>query len=838
MTGRASLAGARAPLLTGCALLALTASPAWSATTAATAAVATARASATGGSSTGFEARVSAPDDFAALDGPRALVMDIYFSERRVGDARVTIDHGRVRFTDPAAVAALVPNLADPTALASQLASELDSNATLVCAQLNDTDCGVLRPEVAGIIVNEDRLRVDLFVNPRLLKTVAQGATGFLPKPDTGLSLASNFGLSLSGSGGHAPLYQAQTRNVLALGSGRIRSNVALASGFGVLVDDLVAELDRPDQRWSAGLFWAPGSDFTGERRILGVGFETQLDTRADRERLQGTPQFLFLQQPARVEVLVDGRLVDARYYEAGNNLIDSSHLPSGSYNLVLRIQEGGAPVREERRFFVRSAQMAPLGRPLFHAMAGLLANTRPGHPVSLDKQLYYSAGANIRLSRWFGVESGATGTRNKVIVQAGGYVATSVVRVRALGFMSSAHDHGALLQVASGDLGRLQFNFDLRRVNSRFGGALLPLQDSGFGFDGRQADANEVRNGNFTQLNGNVGFQFGALALQVTGFYRGDHQMRDYSIGPSATWRVGQIGGLQFTMLSDFQFTRMGKAGFIGARMTMNHGAFTTVSSAGGAFSRGSDGSNRARAVTNISSQWQTQPFEDAQLALTGGLNRDQTESSLQGSASLQSRFGTARADVIKRLGGEFGYSLSIQSGGAARGDGVIVGGRELTESALIATVRGRGGAFELLVDGIPRGRIINGRSLPIFLSPYRSYKIQLKPLSGGAIDFDAAPRTVTLYPGNVAHAVWTAKKMTTVFGKLVDGAGHPLGGARVADGTEDMVTADSGWFQFDQQGAKSLRFIRPDGNPCAVALPALPADKDYLSLGTVTCS
>jgi hypothetical protein len=434
-------------------------------------------------------------------------------------------------------------------------------------------------------------------------------------------------------------------------------------------------------------------------------------------------------------------------------------------------------------------------------------------------------------------VESGVTGTSDKLLGQAGFYVATRLARVRAVGFVTNAHDSGGLVQVASGDLGGIQFSFDLRRVNSRFGGALFPRQESGIGFAGRQPDGNEPRSGSYTQMTGNVGVQLGPVALQVTGFYRGQHGSRDYSVGPSATWRVGQFAGMQLTMLSDLQLTRAGTAGFVGARMIMARGAFTTVSSGGGAFSH-SGGSGRTRSVASVSTQWQTQPFDDAQLALSGGINRDQADSSLQGSANLQSRFGIARADVIKRFGGDLGYSLSIQSGSALRRDGIALGGRDLTESALIATVRGRGGAFELLIDGVPRGRIINGRSLPVFLSPYRSYKVQLRPLSGGAIDFDPAPRTVTLYPGNVAHAVWTARKLATLFGKLVDRSGLPLAGARVADGTEEMVTADTGWFQFDRQAAKALNFVRPDGSPCTVALPAMPADKEYLSLGTVTCS
>jgi len=553
---------------------------------------------------------------------------------------------------------------------------------------------------------------------------------------------------------------------------------------------------------------------------------------------MQGSPQYLFLRQPARVELLVDGRLVDSRYYEAGNNILDTSALPSGSYDLVLRVQEGGGPVREERRFFVRSAEMAPLGRPLFHAVAGVLASTAKGRPVNLQRQFYFSAGANIRLNQAIGVEAGVSGTQGKLLGQGGLFLMTRFARLRASALQSTDGDRGALLQLASADLGPLQFTVDLRRVHSRSGEPLLPQTGSGESFGGPGSIRARPLVGSYTQLTGNAALQLGPLDLQLTGYFRGDGPARDYSVGPSLAWRLVQLPGMQFTMLADAQKTAGGLSGFFGGRLVMVRGGVSTVSSGGTSLSNPRGNATRRRTVGSVTSQWDVQPWEDARLSLAGGINRELSGTSVTGSASLHNRYGTARADLNRRLGEATGYSLSIQSGGAVTDDALVLGGRELAESALVASVRGRAGAFELLVDGIPRGRLKGGGSLPLFLAPYRSYSVQLRPLDGGAIDFDPSPRTVTLYPGNVEHAVWEAQRLVTLYGRLVDSAGQPLAGARVDGAGSDAVSGADGWFQFDRPAARLLAFVRPDGSRCTVPLPAALAEKPYLSLGTVTCS
>ena len=385
-----------------------------------------------------------APPGFAELEHPRELLVDVYFGDRRLGDAWIVARPGFVKFRDPDHVLGLIPNLKISPALAERIAAEMEDNAGRACGPSNAQSCAGLQPELIAVIFSEDRFRLDLHVNPAILD-VAHESDPYLPVPSAPLSLTSAIGGAIAGSTSSSPTYNFQNRTIVGFRNARIRSDSAFASDIGFIVDDLVAEVDTSRHRYSGGLFWAPGVDFTGRRRIAGLGFSTQFDTRSDADSLEATPLILFLGQPARVEVLIDGRLVSSGSYEAGNRAINSSSLPSGSYPLVLRIREPGGSVREERRFFVKNAAIAPVGQPVYFAYAGLLANTRPNSPISLSKSFYYQVGAARRLSDSLAVDAAILGTERKPLAQLGAWLITDLARVRAAALASTDGDAGVL---------------------------------------------------------------------------------------------------------------------------------------------------------------------------------------------------------------------------------------------------------------------------------------------------------------------------------------------------------------------------------------------------------
>jgi hypothetical protein len=384
-------------------------------------------------------ATTGTPAGFAALATSREALVDIYFGGRKVGSALVESRPGSLKFKAPAVVLALIPGLIAGPELAARAAGDLPTNTAVLCSLAKTSACGALAPEVLGIIYDEDRFRVDIFVNPRFLSVSGPGADAFLPVPAAPLSLTSAIGVAASGAIRGSSVYNLQNRTVIGFHDARIRTSNALAWKLGWIVDDFAGELDRKDLRYTAGLFWAPGSDVIGERRIIGAGLGTQLDTRLDSDAVRGTPLILFLPLPARVEILVDGRLVSSGAYDAGNVELDTSALGEGAYSLVLRIHEQNGSVREERRFFVKNSSVPVTGHPVYFAYAGLLANTRAHRPVDPSSTLFYQAGTAWRLRNALALDAELIGTQRKSIIEVGGWLLTRPARIRVAALASTS---------------------------------------------------------------------------------------------------------------------------------------------------------------------------------------------------------------------------------------------------------------------------------------------------------------------------------------------------------------------------------------------------------------
>jgi hypothetical protein len=783
------------------------------------------------------------PAGFDELTRDRELLVDVFFGGNKVGEARVVAAPGKLRFKSPDQVLALIPNVEFSSELAAAFAGELPANAGLVCADDTSRGCGELTPEVAGVIFNEDRFRVDLFVNRKWLRLIRPEQNLYLPTPTAPLSLTSSAGLALSGSSGTSTVYNLQNRTVVGFRNARIRSDVSYASRLGFLTDTLVAEVDRPGLRYSAGLFWAPGLDLTGQRRIFGAGVGTQFDTRADHDTLRGTPLILFLSQAARVDILIDGRLVTSGGYDAGNNVLDTSSLPDGSYSLLLRIHEASGAVREERRFFAKNPQIAPMGQPIYFGYAGMLANTRPGRPLSLSKDLFYQVGTARRFSEKLALDVSIIGTKQKPMLEAGGWVITSLGRVRAAALASLKGDRGALLQVASAQTGPLSVNFDLRRIWSHDGKPLLPLPTYVDSFNSVPIDGQQIGNGSYTQASASIGYQIGHAYLSLIGSLRKDKGLHaDYSVGPNFSWPIVSKNGVQIVLQADAQVTRTTTASYVGVRMLYARAAYSVSNNFGGRSlsSRGNSGVSRSRMVGDTTAHISYADDSGTDLSLAGGATRELDSTTAHAEGILYSRLGSARGEI--RQGVEGGhrtqYGLTVQTGAILNGAGVLVGGRDLAESALVISLDGSDkSAFDVLINGQPRGRIRVGGRLPIFLQPYRAYSVKLRPVNAASVWYDLAAREITLYPGNVQPARWHVEHLVTIFGRAVRPDGTPVADAMVTSRRGIGQANPDGYFQIETSANDVLAFAPGDGAQCKVDIGALKPQQDFARVGRVIC-
>ena len=95
------------------------------------------------------------------------------------------------------------------------------------------------------------------------------------------------------------------------------------------IAQQLVAHVERRFQ----------GSDLVDRRKIIGLGVETQTDTRLDRDRLRGDPIVVFLAQRSRVDVLREART--GKLYALESNPGGNTWHFSSAFGELLREEVG-----------------------------------------------------------------------------------------------------------------------------------------------------------------------------------------------------------------------------------------------------------------------------------------------------------------------------------------------------------------------------------------------------------------------------------------------------------------------------------------------------------------
>jgi hypothetical protein len=451
--------------------------------------------------------------------------------------------------------------------------------------------------------------------------------------------------------------------------------------------------------------------------------------------------------------------------------------------------------------------------------------------------------GTSRRLNDRLALDLSVVGTSEKPIFNAGAWFITSLGRLRVSGLVSAAGDRGALVQVASGGTGRLNVNFDLRRIWSHDGKPLIPLSNYVDTFDSQPLNGTQV-GGSYTQISGSVGYRFGDAYLSVIGSLRKDSgRPPDYSVGPAVNWPIVNSNGLQVALQANAEFTRETSGGYVGVRMFFASRGYS-VSSTAGRRSISGDGNSRParwRAVGDTTAHFAYGDEDGTDIALAGGLAREIDSTTAHAEGSVYSRFGSLRGEVSRDFEGSklAQYGLSLQTGAVANRDDFVLGGRNLEESGVVISIDGsaRDAQFDVLIDGQPRGRVKAGDRLPVFLRPYHAYSVKLRPVDAASVWFDASARELTLYPGNVEHLRWSVENLLTVFGRAVREDGTPVADAMVTSKKGIGQSNSEGYFQIETSASDVLSFDSGNGKACNIIVEGLGQERDWASLGKVIC-
>lgn len=764
------------------------------------------------------------------------LMVDVYFGGARRGEAMVRVGPDSVTLLDPAAVLQALPPVSDIGSVVAMMRGRAFApNSDLACTPASDrASCGRLTPEDIGVIFSRDRFRLDIFLNPRFLAVERRPEDRYLSAPSRSMSMVNTIGGFVSGqidAGEHHVTLQNQF--VLARGEQRLRADVGLYDN-DLTASRVALEWDRPERRFAAGMFWTPGNSLAGGTKLAGLGVESQIDTRRDREELLGSPVIVYLDGRARVDALYEGRVVSSKIYEAGNQQLDTSGLPEGSYELTLRIQEPGRPAREERRFYSKSRRVPSLGRSDFFLFGGLALGDAPAG-LAAREGLIAQGGYARRLSPHLALDGVVSLEQSHQSAELGATFLSSIAQGRAALVASSDGRVGSVLRLSSAGPSLVNYSFDVRTMSA---------DETSPGALGAPDLGSKLPRAGFTQVGGLVSHSRGDIRVLGTFYYRDeDGADREYAMGPRIEWDALRFGPAVVTVRGDLAVTQAGTSGFAGLalRFTGRAGAVAALS---GYRKSTIDGDRRGSGPSGAASAAWTGDAIGGKVALGTGYEFSAGESSALGSFEFAHPVVSLTGDiqrVARQDDRATHYTLGLQTTlVAGQGAPVRPIGKSSTDSVIVAKVVGArsGDRFEVLVNDHVSGSLSGSQRAMLRLPAYRAYTVRVRPVGADLVAYDSSARDVSLFPGSVTELTWDAAPIVIKFGRLVDANGDPVAMAAITGRGVWTQTDEEGFFQLETPEGRPLEVTTSAGARYALTLPEVgDANTPIVRLGAVGC-
>ncbi len=771
------------------------------------------------------------PPGFEDLTGPQINSVDIYLHNRYIASGLATYDLETITFNTPENFIDLLTNLLDPEAILAELKKPLDNHTEKVCLNHSqNNDCGTLKPNVIGVIFDESRFRVDIFINPLQLKTIHLEQTKYLPAADNKFSTIHAIGVNVSGTENSDDNYNLQSTSLVSYGSSRLKLESNYTDTEDFVIDE--ASLQKDDHGWEAegGYFSTRTSttNFIAEKDILGVRVATSTKTRTDLDFSGGTPIFVFLNQRSRVEVFKDDRLIDARFYDAGNRQLDTSRFPDGNYQISVRIREETGGIRREEYFYARNSSLPDINEPQFYVEAGKINETTQDStlPDTTDEYIVH-AGASIRLKESLALEAEIANSNKESLVQVGFTHLAAGTRTNINVMMSTENDWGVSLK-ENWSTKPFNLNLDLRYIEE--------------GDDNQNDDRFDFITNDEMQVTASLSHQF--LDGHVYWQYRHlDRNDVDKSETISLRYQRPIFRTSKYSMDWEFDASKDSDEYIVGTKLNFHFRNKNNIYRVSPGYRNQKENNSKNDEFIG-SASWQNS-HRTKHLGLLRTRLRHDEENALSSTAlelESESEYGTNEIEFINtRQSNEnvFGYSVRSQFSLASDFNNFSLGGARNNSSALIVDLPGSpdGEEFEVYVDDQSAGYAKVGSKTVIPLPPYNSYEVFLKPRGSSFVEYDQSIQQITLYPGNVITRTWNVEKVLIYIGQIVDDNGTPVKYARFEDLTTYGGTDDRGWFQIESKEISSLVVTKKDGNKCKIELERQNKDKDVQVFKKLNC-
>ncbi len=763
------------------------------------------------------------PPGFEELLEPQTTVVDVYYGGAYLVSTTATFTPTDIYFLAPDAIVSRIPDLLEADQIAAILGIEMPTNSELVCLNQRNPACGTIETERVDVIFDEGQFRADLFINPSLLSVRSAVASRFLPPSTADWSLLNTASLTVGGAEGESTNYNLGNSTTVAWRESRLLGISNLTSSEDLTFDTLALQREYRGQQLQGGIFRSTPDNnlvFLTQADFQGISIASSLDTRQDLNQSAGNDLQIFLDSRSRVDILKDGRLVSTAVYDTGNQILDTSLLPGGAYEVVLRIRDAFGTTREETRFYVKTNRLPPRDQPLYFFEAGETVDKVENEVLPEGTgERFVRAGYAKRLSDNFGGEVGVLCDQDETLLETGLFRLGRSYELRLNGAVGSGSSRGASLNART-RIGVASFNTTIRQTWSDSADAIIGAET--------------------TQASINLTMPIGRSSMNLTGRYNDRPSGIERNIGLRYDFATRRFGQSLFT--ANLQITRNNGnvQVLLGGRLSIRTGRWQTQVAARAFEDRPENGESQGGLITDVSSIWQDGDLYTSDVNFILRANDGQVDRTLETELDVTAGLGRANVELVYSDDAErLSYGGNFFTSFIANANTLAIGARQQGQSAVVLDIKGKekDAFFNVEVNGMRRGTARIGDKTVIGLPPFDTYSIRLKPAGDAIVDFEERPKVATLYPGNVVTMNWSVARVIVAFGQIVRPDGSPVANG-VIDGVIGLATTDDfGLFQAEFNSDLDTLRVRTRTEECEVALPEYDASQLVVMLNELIC-
>ncbi|WP_298636131.1 TcfC E-set like domain-containing protein [uncultured Umboniibacter sp.] len=784
-----------------------------------------------------IQATAWVPPGFESLLEPQITRADVFFGGRRIGAYMIIFTPDRVEFQDPSLIVERLPDLLEPARVTQSLTGALDPNSVFACGSRSTIGCGELKatPLVAGVIFDESRFRVDVFINPEQLAVRSAGVQKYLPPSSAKGSMMQSLYLATSGNiDDPAAVYSVAGTNTAAWRENRLVTDFNYANDE-LNIDEFALQRDYEGLSYRAGYFNTDSSllSFGYGGSMRGVSMGTSIDTRTDLRQSAGNEVTVFLSSRSRVAIYKDGRLISAQNYDAGNQIVDTTALPGGSYDIDIEITDSSGRSTIETRFYVKSSRLPPKDEAEWYFELGEATEITEDRVLRQpDEDWIVRAGYSRRITDTIGVGGGLAAHNYETMAE---FDLFNIGRYHELQTSIAYSDNDAYgVNVNSNfNLNRWSMAANIRYIeNPHFDDNINPnLTRSLLGNSLTQGSLSIQRSTDFGYfaLQARYNERFAQDELKT---YTFRYTAPAYDVFGSDLYGRVELSKENDDWLALFTLTLRIDDGNFSYRVEPGYRQDYIAAT---------DSYEDERSL-EVNADWNDgdQFLSDLRLSANAYSQSDISGVSLGYDHAF--RYGRIRSQVerIDRNGQKADtFNLNASTSFIITDENLAVGGQQQSQSAVVINLAGEldGVWFDVLVDKRPVAYAIAGTATVVTLRPFETYEVELRARGNGFADVQGDVRSVTLYPGNVVDLSWDVAMVDVVFGQVFLPNGEPVANAVVGGIPGFSVTDEFGLFQAEMTQDTTVLTFQTREFSCTAAVPEYKSRSGVASIGSLQC-